>query len=1215
MKKKFLLAVLSSLSVMAFAAGCGLGNGGSSSSGSSDTGDSSFSVSDPNYSASVEMDAGTTVDATYKASFYGENGITFTETQSGIKVTTYAHIGEKGLYLYTETTDKSVYYSTEKAFFENDSVEYYIDPQPDLSRTIADLSDGVAVRTDCVQVRINTVGGRQTWYGRYTGEKQYPWVQGYFPVVTAAKVNGEVNVANGANGYSVESFIPWEAMNLTEAPAKIGVMPAFNNVNNREDTSRTWFTVKGMSHDKLTGYAMVDANGFEDVGADILPVKELKADVNDVAYANLDEVVIKEVNASNLNPEVRATVKGFLGTDGVYFLATVKDKVYTKNSDNLWANDGIEFVIDYAGIGGGDVFRPGILRMGADVDAGYETDVCIDGYNDYVPTRKPAFVETKVNEYTGTSSYNYKYEYVYEVMVPYRALGLTEAPETLAFGWAVKSPNETAYILDRRNGIGEMEAQDWLWTDRHYPQNPGEYYYVTASGISETNNTYQFPQWAAWESCVIQADASERYNYRGYSADDGLYINAVQYVDNYVTTGDKWNNQTHIEMEVWQHNIGYGWDGTYFAFFPANDYYRNSENGITAFEYRQTVTDRGVDYNGYRYMISYEIYIGFANNLENPQDGPYAYVKLMNYMPNEDTTGFSESTKITKDGRRTLWTDDCESYRFDASGISEVVRHESAANAAATYAYTVKSGAVKADDGKLYSDAAQTLAVLDGQTLSSEGTYSARVNAYCLEGAGIVFGYSQDSYYYLMARRLDYTVRVVKVVGTTETELYSNYVSASYNVNDKPHNMWVELKDGKYYCYFWNTLHAIIPNELSGTGVGVRGEYAGSSFYNLFVTNTVAAQNVDTLIAGHSLTELWSSYKTDLSQVSGLGNVYNAGISGTHSAHWVKLTDSIIHYAPEKLIYIIGINDLFFNSATPAQISANVESVLSKAKAALPNLEVALVSLNHAFTTGAETADIETTNANYKALASKYSWIKYVDIEDAFLNEQGQAQAQWFIADGLHFSEAAYRNVIVPALNNAFNGSVFKSDTWAEWGATGTVQADANTRYNYRGYAADDGLYINMVQYVDSYVATSANQDAAWAEQTHIEMNIWQHNIGYGWGGTYLAFFADGTYYLNNNTGVKAFEYKLTVTDRGADYQDGYRYMLSYEIYIGFDNNLENPQDGPYAYIKFMSYTPNETTGYENATTITKDGWRTLWTDNCNSHQFGSGGIIGVDRG
>ena len=89
-----------------------------------------FTVSNPEHNFGVTPDPDVKVDAVREEALYGDNTISFSETRSGIKVTTWTYFGFGGLYLYSETDDTSVYYSKEKAFFQNDSVEYYIDPIP-----------------------------------------------------------------------------------------------------------------------------------------------------------------------------------------------------------------------------------------------------------------------------------------------------------------------------------------------------------------------------------------------------------------------------------------------------------------------------------------------------------------------------------------------------------------------------------------------------------------------------------------------------------------------------------------------------------------------------------------------------------------------------------------------------------------------------------------------------------------------------------------------------------------------------------------------------------------------------------------------------------------------------------------------------------------------------------------------------------------------------
>lgn len=174
------------------------------------------------------------------------------------------------------------------------------------------------------------------------------------------------------------------------------------------------------------------------------------------------------------------------------------------------------------------------------------------------------------------------------------------------------------------------------------------------------------------------------------------------------------------------------------------------------------------------------------------------------------------------------------------------------------------------------------------------------------------------------------------------------------------------------------------------------------------------------------------------------------------------------------------------------------------------------------------------------------------------------------------------------------------------------VEEDAPTRYQVRGYAADNGLHINAVQYVDNVVEAGD----AWTEQTHLEAQIWQHNIGYGVENglsvdTYCAFFLDGTTLINNEANINGVTNTVTISDRGEEYTQGYRYEIRYEIFIEFENNLSNPQDGPYAFVQFKHHLPGETeAGFENSYQEYRDGNRYLYQDDCSSYEFRKAGMV-----
>lgn len=172
------------------------------------------------------------------------------------------------------------------------------------------------------------------------------------------------------------------------------------------------------------------------------------------------------------------------------------------------------------------------------------------------------------------------------------------------------------------------------------------------------------------------------------------------------------------------------------------------------------------------------------------------------------------------------------------------------------------------------------------------------------------------------------------------------------------------------------------------------------------------------------------------------------------------------------------------------------------------------------------------------------------------------------------------------------------------------VTSSAPTRYSILAHTTDDGLYIRIEQYVDSYRIATDPSD--W-NSTHVEMELWNHGIGYGWDGTYFAFFANGSYYINNQTNCNGVYNCAQILENGSD--STYKYTIIYDIYIAFSNNLDNPQDGSYAFCQFMFLTPGEDdAGYENVTTIAKDGWRVLWTDKCSSYEVRSNGIVRKDK-
>ena len=82
--------------------------------------------------------------------------------------------------------------------------------------------------------------------------------------------------------------------------------------------------------------------------------------------------------------------------------------------------------------------------------------------------------------------------------------------------------------------------------------------------------------------------------------------------------------------------------------------------------------------------------------------------------------------------------------------------------------------------------------------------------------------------------------------------------------------------------------------------------------------------------------------------------------------------------------------------------------------------------------------------------------------------------------------------------------------------------------YNFQMFARRNGLYFYFVQNVVPVEDGNNN----WAK-THVELLISQADFGFGWDGTYVGLFLDGSVYLNHTGSVRTHYLKVFRTDLG----------------------------------------------------------------------------------
>ena len=403
------------------------------------------------------------------------------DPENDVTMSTYIYYGENGWYFYSYVNDKSVMYSENKQLYQNDGIELHLCVNPNDTINIENLKKSNKILDTMVQIRISVGGDLQTWVGNYLANS-YEWTMYYIPCKTEIFVDGVMNKNDAANGYGVETYVPYSAFGLETSPEEISIMPAFNNCVSNLDTSIKWFTRKGMAHNYPSSWARYNENdGFIYDGKDVLPLKEIKALESD--YDGQVSKEIYEVDENNQNPVLRGYFKSYFDESGIYLLAVVYDKFINRYNDSVWNNDGVEFMIDTNHNPGNDTcLKDGVYRFGFDVDNGVETDFYMNGFGYPVPYYYETHSMVNVS-YLDNPIGEYKYKYVYELFVSYDSLRVSNDFDYLYVNFAIKTPYETTYILDRKDGSGRMEGQDWLWIDKHYPQNTLEFFKITEEGL------------------------------------------------------------------------------------------------------------------------------------------------------------------------------------------------------------------------------------------------------------------------------------------------------------------------------------------------------------------------------------------------------------------------------------------------------------------------------------------------------------------------------------------------------------------------------------------------------------------------------------------------------------------------------------------------------------------------------------------------------------
>lgn len=205
-------------------------------------------TSESNWRALEYPDSDITVDGHVKTEEYGKNHLSFSDV-NGVNMKVYAHLGQEGVFFGFVSNDRYVNYNTRNAVFNNTSVEIQV------------AQNGTeTLNSDVVQLRLGANGTPDQWVG-FPSEDGYNYSNKYIPSMGAVHIDGELN--KQANGYSVELYLPYASIGLSEKPESVVCAPSFNTMPDpTSETRATWTMMLGCDLGQPATWYVVDETGM-----------------------------------------------------------------------------------------------------------------------------------------------------------------------------------------------------------------------------------------------------------------------------------------------------------------------------------------------------------------------------------------------------------------------------------------------------------------------------------------------------------------------------------------------------------------------------------------------------------------------------------------------------------------------------------------------------------------------------------------------------------------------------------------------------------------------------------------------------------------------------------------------------------------------------------------------------------------------------------------
>ena len=159
------------------------------------------------------------------------------------------------------------------------------------------------------------------------------------------------------------------------------------------------------------------------------------------------------------------------------------------------------------------------------------------------------------------------------------------------------------------------------------------------------------------------------------------------------------------------------------------------------------------------------------------------------------------------------------------------------------------------------------------------------------------------------------------------------------------------------------------------------------------------------LFIGSSTVRLWKTLEKDFA-----GHlVLNRGFGGSQIEDSTHFAERIIFpYEPRLVVLRAGGNDIHAGK-TPERVFADFQAFVARVHARLPRSPIVYVSICPVPSRWPERDACRKLNELVAGYVKERPYLRYVETYDMVLDADGQARAELFAADRLHFSPAGYR--------------------------------------------------------------------------------------------------------------------------------------------------------------------------------------------------------------